>query len=307
MAAHRGEFSIVGMCEALGVSKSGYYNWLTTKERGLTETQQSRENLKIDITHSFHQSFGTYGAPRIKKDMEEAGYNVSEKTVGRLMAELGLYACKQKNFVITTDSDHAYPVSRNLLRQNFKVKKPNQVWVSDLTYIWTSEGWVYLSSVMDLYSRKIIGWEVTDHMRTEGPLAALEMAILFRNPGSNLIHHSDRGSQYASNKYRDKLESIKAKSSMSRCGNPYDNACMESFFATLKKEWVYRHSFRTKEEATHKINLFISSFYNSVRRHSNNAYLSPDNFEYRYQVVEKSASYPKKILYECLSHLACAL
>lgn len=289
MAAHREAFTVVGMCEALGVSKSGFYNWLENQGRGLTRLQEYREKLKDRIRQFFHQSFGTYGAPRIRADLKEAGYEVSEKTVGRLMAEMNLRACPPEKFLTTTDSNHSLHVYPDLLRQNFQVDQPNQVWVSDLTYIWTGRGWVYLSTVMDLFSRKIVGWEVTDHMRTEGPLAALEMALVFRKPEAGLIHHSDRGSQYASKDYVEALGAIQAKMSMSRKGNPYDNACMESFFATLKKEFVYRRYFQTKEEAIQKINWFISSFYNPVRRHSKDDYLSPDQFERNYERDQRSS------------------
>lgn len=299
MATHQDEFTVVGMCEALEVSSSGYYDWNRRKLEGPTKAQTYREELKERITQFFHQSLGTYGAPRIRKDLSEAGYDVTERMVGRLMAEMGLRACPPERYVTTTDSDHSLPVYPDLLRQDFETDQSNKVWVSDITYIWTAEGWVYLSAVMDLFSRKIVGWEATHHLRTEGPLAALEMAIVFRQPEKGLIHHSDRGSQYASKDYVAVLRRIEARVSMSRKGNPYDNACMESFFATLKKEFVYRRYFKTKAEAIHRINWFISAFYNPIRRHSHNGNLSPDRFEQIHETIQKSSSLPKQILFQC--------
>ncbi|MGP6140227.1 IS3 family transposase [Jeotgalibaca sp. A127] len=304
MAARQDEFSVVGMCEALGVSSSGYYDWFRRQQEGPTERQAHREKLKERITHFFHTRLGMYGAPpRIWRDLLEDGCEVTERMVSRLMAELGLRACPPAKYLATTDSDHSSPVYPNLLRQDFETDQPNKVWVSDMTYIWTGEGWLYLSAVMDLFGRKLVGWGTTDHLRTEGPLAALEMAILFRQPGEGLIHHSDRDSQYASKDYVAALQGIQAKISMSRKGNPYDNACIESFFASLKKEIVYRWDFKTKAEAIQRINWYISEFYNPVRRHSHNGYLSPDRFEQNHEIVQKSANRPIQILYQCPSQL----
>nr|WP_245741916.1 IS3 family transposase [Pisciglobus halotolerans] len=280
MENHQNEFSVVRMCEVLNVSRSGYYNWIAEKQKEPTKRQLYREELKQKITKFFHESLGTYGAPRIHKDLLAAGYIVSEKTVGRYMREMNLYATPLESFVVTTDSDHEQPIFENLLKQKFETKQPNEVWVSDITYIWNGEGWVYLAAVLDLYSRKIVGWQTGDHMKKELALEALDMAINLRQPEKGLIHHSDRGSQYASHNYRDKLEEIGALGSMSRKGNPYDNACIESFFATLKKELVYRRKFLTREEAVQTVNWYISVFYNEKRRHSKNNYLSPNEFEH---------------------------
>lgn len=292
------------MCEALDVSRSGFYQWLKNKQSEPSLAQLEKEKLKKSISRFFHLSLGTYGAPRIQKDLKENGGEISERRVGRIMSELGLYATPLKFRAITTDSNHSNSIFRNLLRQNFETDKANQVWVSDITYIWTSEGTVYLSAVMDLFSRKIVGWKVTDHLRTEGPLEALEMAIIQRKPSAGLIHHSDRGSQYASNNFQARLSNIQAKCSMSRRGNPYDNACMESFFATLKKELIYRRKYKTKTEAIKSINWFIASFYNSYRRHSKNIYLSPDRFEKIHEIINTNDNYPKTVLYN--SHFSLA-
>lgn len=267
------------MCEVLEVSRSGYYKWINKKLSDPTTTELRRTEIKELIVRIFHESYGTYGAVRIHKELLGSGIKVSERTVGRYMNSLGLTASPNSPYTITTDSNHNHPIFENLLRQNFKANKPNQVWVSDITYIWTTEGWIYLAIILDLYSRKIVGWHVADHMQKELPLLALQMAISSRKPGKDLIIHSDRGSQYASHDYREKLEEIDALGSMSRKGNPYDNACAETFFATIKKELVYRRKYKKKAEAISSINWYIVSFYNEKRRHSHNNYLSPNQFE----------------------------
>jgi len=267
------------MCKVLGVSRSGYYNWLKRQQEGPTKTQKRRKELKKKITQLFHENLGTYGAPRLHKALLADDYKVSEKTVGRYMRQLGLRAIPEKPYTATTDSDHNDPIFDDLLQQDFEVEKPNQVWVSDITYVWTTEGWVYLAIVLDLYARKVVGWHAADNMRKDLPLNALKMAVALRQPGKDLIHHSDRGSQYASNDYTDELLAIDALGSMSRKGNPYDNACAETFFATLKKEYIYRRTFSTRDEVIKGINWYISSFYNERRRHSHNDYLSPNQYE----------------------------
>lgn len=267
------------MCNVLKVSTSGYHKWLRKKASGLTPTQVRKAEIKQKISEYFHESYGTYGAVRIHRDLLADGYKVSERTVGRYMAQMGLKATPKNPFTITTDSKHNQPVYEDLLQQNFEVDGPNQVWVSDITYVWSTEGWVYLAVVLDLYSRKIVGWYASNHMRKELVLNALKMAISARKPDEGLIVHSDRGSQYASIDYREELNNINAIGSMSRKGNPYDNACAESFFATLKKELIYRRNFEKRKHIIQAINWFIVSFYNEKRRHSNNNYLSPNQFE----------------------------
>ena len=270
----------------LGASKSGYYNWLSNQEREPTEREKRREKLKRKISQSFHESFGTYGSPRIHDDLVEAGYVVSMKTVARLMKEMGLRATPKERYVVTTDSNHNYDIYPNLLDQNFKVDEPSQVWVTDITYVWTLEGWLYLASVIDLYSRKVIGWALADHMRKELALNALNMAVTTRQPREGLIHHSDRGSQYCSNEYIDRLNDVEAEISMSRTGNPYDNACMESFHATIKKDLIYRRRFKTKLQAEKAITNYIMRFYNEKRKHSTLGYYSPNNYERKHQNME---------------------
>ena len=270
---------MVVMCRVLKVSTSGYYNWIANKTKEPTEMAVRREKIKQKIYQFFHESFGTYGAIRIQRDLLAAGYKVSERTVGRYMHQMGLRAVPNNPYTVTTDSDHEDPIYENLLQQSFEVNEPNKVWVTDITYIWTTEGWLYLVVVLDLYARKIVGWQAADHMRKELVLNALKMAIESRKPSEGLIVHSDRGSQYASLAYREELDKIDALGSMSRKGNPFDNACAESFFATLKKELIYRRGFMKRDQATSVINWYISAFYNERRRHSSNGFLSPNQFE----------------------------
>ncbi|PKH11050.1 IS3 family transposase, partial [Planomicrobium sp. MB-3u-38] len=198
------------------------------------------------------------------------------------MKELELCALPVKQFVTTTDSNHSQFVYPNLLERQFNVDQPNKVWVADITYIWTMEGWLYLASVMDLFSRKIVGWSLDVTMKAELPLGALQEALLLRNPSGEPIHHSDRGSQYCSEKYTECLNTGKFKISMSRKGDPYDNACIESFHATIKKELIYRRRFRTREDARKAIGHYIDDFYNLRRRHSTLGYLSPESYEKKY-------------------------
>jgi putative transposase len=270
------------MCNVLKVSKSGYYKWLRNQDQEETENERKRNELKEKIRQIFYQRFETYGAPRIHDELIDEGYVVSRKTVGRLMKEMGLRAIPEEKYVVTTDSNHDLLVYPNLLNQKFTVEEPNKVWVTDITYIRTLEGWVYLASVIDLFSRKVVGWKMADHMKKELPLAALKMAITLRQPDKGLIHHSDRGSQYCSKEYIDELNELQADISMSRTGNPYDNACIESFHATIKKEWIYRRRFNTRVEAIKSINYYISHFYNQIRKHSTLGYCSPNQFEKLY-------------------------
>lgn len=286
------------MCRVLGVSKSGYYNWLILKDREPTEHELYREEVKHNIRQFFYESMGTYGAPRIREDLIEAGYSVSEKTVGRYMSEMGLRAIPEEKYMSTTDSSHSLGVYPNILDRNFDVDETNKVWTGDITYIWTREGWLYLAMILDLYSRLIVGWSIADNMRTELPLEALNVAIKLRKPQEGLIHHTNQGDQYASKEYVKALNGIKAAISMSRKGTPYDNATSESFFATLKKELIYRRDFKTRAEAIEAVTWYISSFYNKRRRHSHNDYLSPEQFEIQEQIkyAQKNAQALKQAI-----------
>lgn len=267
------------MCKVLDVSTSGYYKWLKNQTRPLSEKELYRFEIEQKISKSFHESFGTYGSPRVHSDLLGWGYIISQKTVARIMNEMGLRATPKEKFVVTTESDHELTIYPNVLNRQFKVDEPNRVWVTDITYIWTIEGWVYLSSVMDLFSRKIVGWSLDSHMKKELCLQALNMAVISRQPGEGVIHHSDRGSQYCSQEYTNVLNQRNMQISMSKKGDPYDNACIESFHATLKKDLIYRRRFRTRIEAIKAVNHYISGFYNEKRRHSTLGNCSPNQFE----------------------------
>ncbi|WP_409272051.1 IS3 family transposase [Neobacillus sp. SCS-31] len=283
--AHRDEHTVVMMCKVLKVSKSGYYKWLDCQANIDSEKEKYNKEIRQKIQKSYHESGGTYGSPRVHDDLVEWGYTISQKTVARIMKELGLRAIPEEKYVVTTDSNHDMPVFPNELNRDFKIQEPNRAWVADITYVWTLEGWVYLSTVMDLFSRKIVGWSMDSTMKKELPLKALNMAIQIRKPGKGLIHHSDRGSQYCSNKYIEVMNTNEMKISMSRKGNPYDNACIESFHATIKKELIYRRRYRTRAEAIKSIDHYIRSFYNDRRKHSTLGYYSPNKFERKYVSV----------------------
>ncbi|WP_246202608.1 IS3 family transposase [Virgibacillus doumboii] len=288
--AHRGEYSIVKMCTVLDVSKSGYYTWLETKDK-ISDKEAKDGDIRQKIKKSFYESEESYGSPRVYDDLDEWGYSISQTTVARKMREMGLRATPKERYIVTTDSNHNMYVYPNLLNQKFDVDEPDRVWVSDITYIWTLEGWLYLSTIMDLFSRKIVGWSMASHMKTALPLKALNMAITTRQPiEEKLIHHSDRGSQYCSYDYTDVLKENKIQISMSRTGNPYDNACIESFHATIKKELVYRRRFKTRSEAIKAVNYYIGSRYNERRKHSSLGYCSPNKYERKYQAAQLELS-----------------
>lgn len=267
------------MCKVLKVSTSGYYKWLKIQNRtGASEAEQYKQELKQKVAKSFHESLGTYGSPRIFDDLVEWGYRVSQKTVARLMNELGISAKPKKRYVKTTDSSHNLRAYPDLIRRNFHTLEPNRIWVSDITYVRTLQGWLYLASLMDLFSRKIVGWNYGSQMTKELTVEALNNALITRKPREGLIHHSDQGVQYCCNDYTQMLNEKGILISMSRKGDPYDNACIESFHATIKKEFIYRRRFKTRDEAVKAIDDYIV-FYNGQRKHSTLGNLSPEKFE----------------------------
>lgn len=284
---HQNEHAVIKMCEVLNVSTSGYYKWRHNLTRKASEKTIEKEEVQQKISKSFHESFGTYGSPRIHDDLIGMGYTLSLKTVARYMKEVGLRATPAQKYLNTTDSNHAYHIYPNLVHRQFNVGLPDRIWVADITYIWTLEGWLYLASIMDLFSRKIIAWDVADHLKKEFPLEVLKRALETRQPSEKLIHHSDRGSQYCSTVYTDLLKENQVQISMSRKGDPYDNACIESFHATIKKELVYRHRFATRAEARRAITSYIDPFYNERRKHSTMAYLSPNKVELEFRLGQK--------------------
>lgn len=273
---HRGRWPTSVMCEVLEVSRSGYYAWRT---RPPSQRSQQRELLLAEIEEIHLKRRKVYGSPRIHEELKARGRSCNVKTVARIMGEEGIRAKTAKKFKVTTDSRHRRPVAENVLNRDFEAQEANQVWLADITYIWTREGWLYLAAVEDLYSRKVVGWSMSTVLTRRLVTAALEMAIQRRFPGEGLMHHSDRGSQYASDDYQRLLSKHGITCSMSRKGDCYDNAPMESFFATLKKELIHHEDYETREEARQSIFEYIEVFYNQVRRHSALGYKSPDEFE----------------------------
>jgi len=276
------------MCEVLNVSTSGYYKWRENLMRTADPKAKTKKEIQQKIKKSFHESFGTYGSPRVHDDLVEWGLTLSTKTVARYMKELALRATPLQRYVATTDSNHAQPIYPNLIKRQFDVGLPDRVWVADITYIWTLEGWLYLATIMDLFSRKIISWGLETHLRKEFPLEVLKRALATRQPSDKLIHHSDRGSQYCSNDYTDLLNEHQIQISMSRKGDPYDNACIESFHATIKKELIYRNRFATRATARSAVTAYIGPFYNGRRKHSTLGYVSPNQFEQNHRLISAS-------------------
>jgi transposase InsO family protein len=276
---HKQEFAVQMMCDILDVSRSGYYRWI---DRPICPRAKRRAQLIEKIKEVQEQSRGTYGSPRVTVELKEVHLSVCQNTVAKYMRESGIGVKLRRRFVPqTTDSDHDCPIAPNLLDQNFAACAPDRKWACDLTYIWTDEGWLYLSVVIDLFSRRVIGWAMTDHLRGEGVAQALSMALARRRPGEGLLHHSDRGLQYACELYRAVLEKHRITRSMSRSGNCYDNAVVESFFGTLKSELVHRTRYRTREQARSSVFEWIECWYNRRRRHSSLGYQSPEAFEAR--------------------------
>jgi putative transposase len=276
------------MCEVLKVSTSGYYKWL--KQRNTPSAHQiQRRRLMKRIQHFYYHFKRRAGSPTITSALHQEGWRVSSRTVSNLMKEMGLRSITVRKYKATTNSKHSMPVHENLLNQQFKVSAPNKVWVTDITYIGTGEGWLYLASVMDLYSRKIVGWSVGPRMTRELVLDALDQAYERRQPEPGLIHHSDRGSQYASEEYRERLKKYGMVGSMSRKGNCYDNACIESFHSTMKKELVYQTKFRTRKQAERELYIYIELDYNRLRYHSALGYRTAHQFELMYYKSKASA------------------
>jgi len=268
---------VVGQqCGVLGVSRSGYYAW---RERQKKEKDAPPRAL-IEHIHRIHkQSYRTYGSPRVQAELRAEGVVCNHKRVARLMRLEGLQGRRKRRKAATTDSQHPYPVAPNLLNREFESDAPNEKWAADITYIPTQEGWLYLAAVLDLYSRKIVGWSMSHQVTADLVEDALRMALYERQPHPGLLHHSDRGSQYASEQIRQILASNCIQVSMSRTANCYDNAVMESFFSTLKCEWVHHRNYKTRSEASRDIFGYIAGFYNTVRRHSTLGYVSPNQFE----------------------------
>lgn len=277
IARHRGVWQTRRMCQALGVSRGGFYEWLRRPES--VRAQRNRE-LTRQIRISFEQSDRTYGSPRVWRDLRAWGYPCGEHRVARLMRAAGLQARgKRRRLPFDVGPRPEHSIAPNLLDRQFQAEAPNQRWVADFTYVWTEEGWLYFAVVLDLYSRRIVGWSMSAEMTAELVIDALVMAIWRRGRPQQLLHHSDQGSQYTSEGFQRLLAEHGITCSMSRRGDCWDNSAMESFFSTLKKERVNRRNYRTRDEARADLFDYVERFYNPRRQHSTIGYLSPVEYE----------------------------
>jgi transposase InsO family protein len=282
----KAQFPVAMMCRILAVSRAGFYAW---KGRPEAVRVGADRRLAVEIAAIHAESRQRYGSPRVHAELRGRGTRASRKRVARLMRRQGLRARPKRRFRTTTDSGHEFPVARNLLKRNFAVDAPNRAWVTDITYIWTLEGWLYLAVILDLFSRRVVGWAMSQQLTRTLALDALTMALSRRRPPRGLIHHSDRGSQYASGDYRRTLTANHVACSMSRRGDCWDNAVAESFFSTIKVELVYETAWATRAEARTAIFEYLEVFYNGERRHSSLGYLSPAAFERLYEEKRPAA------------------
>jgi putative transposase len=273
---HRDVWPIKIQCAVLEVSRSGFYAW---RGREPSQTELRREALTETIREVHQASRATYGSPRVHAELLARGERCNQKTVEKCMREADLRAKSHRKFrVSTTDSNHPHPIAPNIVNRDFAPSQRNETWTADITYIPTAEGWLYLAVVEDLFTRKIVGWAMADHMESRLVVDALEMAVQRELPGEGLVAHSDHGVQYASEHYQQLLNKHDITCSMSRKGNCWDNAPMESFFATLKKELVHHETYRSHAQARQSLFEYIEVFYNRVRRHSALGYVSPAQF-----------------------------
>lgn len=275
---YTGKFRVETMCRVLKVSRTAYYYWLI---RPISQHKKQDKVLKEQILKIYRENRRTYGSPRIHRQLDKQGIHCGRKRVDRLMKEAGIQGIQKRKFKVTTDSKHNLPVAENLLNRNFNAGSANEKWTSDITYVATNEGWLYLAAIMDLCSRKIVGWSMQKYLTRQLVIEALDMAVTNRHPGRGLIIHSDRGSQYASHDYQQQLWLHGIICSMSRKGECWDNAPMESFFHTLKTELVYHRHYENRAEARRDIFEYIEVFYNRIRLHSAIGYESPEDYERR--------------------------
>ncbi len=273
---HRSAHAVEMMCRILRVTRSGYYAW---KKRGESRRKRRDAVLLEKIRESYRESRGRYGSPNIHEDLRQWDYRCSRKRVARLMREAGLRAKTMQRFRVTTESRHTLPVVDNLLQRRFSAETPGKVWVSDITYLWTRQGWLYLCVIMDLWDRKIVGWSIGERLLADLAVEALRKAVMRRQPQEKLIFHSDRGIQYCSEVFMVELRRHVMLQSMSRKGNCWDNAVAESFFGILKRELVYHETYRTRDDARLSVFQYIEGWYNRRRRHSTLCRRSPHMFE----------------------------
>ncbi|MEN8950182.1 IS3 family transposase [Planktotalea arctica] len=273
---HQSTFSIGRMCHGMDVSPRGLRAF---RNRPASRRQRSDLVTLAHIKEQSRLSLGSYGRPRMTEELKEIGLNIGHRRVGRLMRQNGISVIRTRKHKVTTDNNHKFNIAPNLLDRNFIADQPNQKWAGDISYIWTREGWLYLAVILDLHSRRVIGWAVSNRMKRDLAIRALNMAIAFRAPPKGCIHHTDRGSQYCSHDYQKILRNHGFKASMSGKGNCYDNAAVETFFKTIKAELIWRHSWETRRQAEMAIFEYINGFYNPRRRHSALGWKSPIAFE----------------------------
>ena len=278
VSRHQGIFSISAMCRVLQLSRSGYYAWCL-RQANPSRRKQHQEQLDKTVREAFEARKGRSGSPRLRLDLADTGHGHNRKTIDSSMRRQGLRAKAAKKFKATTNSRHDLPVAPNLLNQDFTAAAPNQKYVGDITYLWTDEGWLYLVVVIDLYSRRVVGWAMSERMTAQLVCDALQMALWRRHRPSGVIVHSDRGSQYCSGDYQKLLKTHNLRCSMSAKGNCYDNACAESFFHSLKVEAIHGERFSTREQIRQTVFEYIEVDYNRNRRHSANGFISPEAFE----------------------------
>lgn len=284
---HDKEFAVIAMCRILQVSASGYYDSLVRKP---CSRKQEHQRISDAAARFYFESKRIYGYRKVNEDLLASNIVCCDETVRRIMRDMGLYSRVKRKFVLTTDSGHSMAVADNLLDRDFAAASPNSKWVADITYIPTCQGWLYLACVMDLFSRRIVGWSMSEHIDSELVMSALRMAIEQRKPVAGLLHHSDRGSQYASDSFQDLLGLNGIICSMSRKGNCWDNACMESFFGSLKTEWLDGQKYPTHQAAKNSLFEYIELFYNRKRRHASLGYVSPADYEKMNEIKVKQVA-----------------
>jgi putative transposase len=281
VGAQKMRWPVAVLCEMLEVSRSGYYAWQTRPE---APRVRADAEVIAEIKAAHKASRSAYGSPRVVRALRKTGRSISEKRVARLMRREGIVALKKQRFRKTTDSNHTDPIAPNVLERNFDVELPDKAWVTDVTYVFTQQGWLYLAVILDLFSRRVVGWAASANNDRALAIKALDGAVLLRRPSHGIVHHSDRGSVYASKEYRDALDKLGATKSMSRRADCWDNSVAESFFATIKGEMIDHANYETRADAIAAVADYIDMFYNVTRMHSTIGYLSPIEFELQFRL-----------------------
>jgi len=276
------DFPVNVLCRMLSVQRSAYYDWIAQPGKVIAPMELA---LRRRMKELFAASRGSLGSRMMKQNLRQEGFEIGRDKTRRLMKSLKLKVKQKRKYKVTTDSNHKLPVAENVLNRNFSPAAPNQAWGSDITYLWTQQGWIYLAVIIDLYSRRVVGWSIDRRMKKALVIRALMMAVNLRKPPPGLIHHSDRGSQYASHDYQKLLQQHGMICSMSRKGNCWDNAPVERFFSSLKREWTGDRWYRTRLEAIADVREYVVVYYNSKRLHSTLAYMTPINYEKRLNKV----------------------